>query len=296
MDQDVEKEPAGFREFLYRQKQALLRLPTHLRRYQGARAFAAKERPHLIEARRRCEAEYAKFDRPLVTVTIPTYNRAQILVERTLPSVLEQSYENFECLVVGDACPDDTSERIQQITDPRLRFINLPKRGAYPANPHWRWLVAGAVPCNYALRIARGKWIVYLDDDDTLTKESIEERLEHAYATNAELVHARMASESSPGLWEEGGGQRFPSGRFPFPKGGVPHSSVIYRGYLRFFEYDLFSYNYERATDNWLWHRMARAGVRTAYLHKVVCRQPLRPNELQRTAEAMRSVLAAEQY
>src|SRR5690242_4802472 len=47
---------------------------------------------------------------PLVSVTIPTYNLGQILVERTIPSVLAQTYKNWELIVYGDVCTDDTVE------------------------------------------------------------------------------------------------------------------------------------------------------------------------------------------
>ena len=85
---------------------------------------------------------------PLISVVIPTYNRGVILTERTIPSVLKQTYQNFEIIIVGDHCTDNTEELIGNINDNRIRFYNLPKRGTYPINPHHRWLVAGAVPAN----------------------------------------------------------------------------------------------------------------------------------------------------
>ncbi len=54
-------------------------------------------------------------------------------------------------LIVGDHCTDDTAERIAALGDPRIRFINLPARGVYPAEPFARWCVAGAAPMNHAL-------------------------------------------------------------------------------------------------------------------------------------------------
>jgi len=62
---------------------------------------------------------------PLVSVIIATYNRGRILVERTLPSIFSQSYQNFEVVIVGDHCPDNTPELLAKMKDPRVRFYNL---------------------------------------------------------------------------------------------------------------------------------------------------------------------------
>ncbi|MDO8665381.1 MAG: glycosyltransferase, partial [Gemmatimonadales bacterium] len=63
---------------------------------------------------------------------IATYNRGAVLCERTIPTVLAQTYPHFELLIVGDHCTDDTEERVKALKDPRIRFVNLPERGNYP--------------------------------------------------------------------------------------------------------------------------------------------------------------------
>ena len=50
---------------------------------------------------------------PLVSVYVPTYNRADLLMERAVGSILAQTYRNFELIVVGDHCTDDTAERLE---------------------------------------------------------------------------------------------------------------------------------------------------------------------------------------
>src|SRR3989442_337697 len=79
---------------------------------------------------------------PLVSVCIATYNRADLLVNRALRSVLNQTYRNIEVVVVGDCCTDSTEEQVTRLKDERVTFINLPKRGEYPQQPQWRWMVA----------------------------------------------------------------------------------------------------------------------------------------------------------
>ena len=49
-------------------------------------------------------------EQPLVSVCVATYNRARLLIERSVPSVLQQTYKNFELIIVGDGCDDETAE------------------------------------------------------------------------------------------------------------------------------------------------------------------------------------------
>lgn len=59
---------------------------------------------------------------PLVSVIIPTYNRAH-LVARAIQSVLDQRYESFELIVVHDASTDDTQQVVEGSSDPRLGYM-----------------------------------------------------------------------------------------------------------------------------------------------------------------------------
>ena len=89
----------------------------------------------------------------MVSVIIPTYNRAYI-IEEALESVFAQTFEDFEVIVADDGSTDDTATRIAAIADPRLRYIPLPHAGA-PA--------AGR---NAGIRHARGEILAFLDSDD----------------------------------------------------------------------------------------------------------------------------------
>jgi hypothetical protein len=83
----------------------------------------------------------AAFDdpEPLVSVVIPTFDRARLLVERSIPSVLAQTYQNFEVIVVGDAASDRVREAVEGFGDERIRFTNLDYRGPYPDDEIARW-------------------------------------------------------------------------------------------------------------------------------------------------------------
>ena len=271
-------------------------------RYRGLRLevalgiIALRERQLLLHARRSFECQREQPQRPLVSVTIPTYNRGRLLAVRTLPSVLNQTHENLEIVIVGDCCEDDTEERIARLADPRIRFCNLPERGRYPEHPLHRWMVAGSVPVNRALQLARGEWLAYLDDDDVFTPDHIETLLAFAVRGDYELVFGRHKYEKAPGVWAEHGGPRMPTGHLRARRDDtvVPHSSVMYRSYLRSFEYLLHSWRYGLPADYLLWRRMGRAGVRAGFLDQVVSLGPLRPGEMMLTPAAIRLAMDAE--
>jgi hypothetical protein len=246
--------------------------------------IAAHEVPLLEAARLQYEAEYEGGGDPLVTIYIPTYNRGSLLVERTLPTALNQTYKNLEILIVGDHCTDNTAELVAQIDDPRVRFYNKPERGPYPRYPKARYKVGGVPPINVAMRMAQGKWIAHLDDDDLLTPDHVEVMLRHAQEHNLEFVFGRTKKEVSPGEWIEEGGTYLPTGHRPFRrrKTRTSHTAIMYRAYLRLFEYSLHSWRLNLGADTHRYMRLSRAGVRSGHIHEVVAMLPLRPGETQR--------------
>jgi glycosyltransferase involved in cell wall biosynthesis len=92
-------------------------------------------------------------DQPLVSVCVPTYNYARYL-PRAVESVLDQSFEDFELIVIDDASSDDTAEVMAQYTDPRLTFIPREENVGLFAN------------FNDCAERARGKYLKYLCADD----------------------------------------------------------------------------------------------------------------------------------
>lgn len=100
-----------------------------------------------------------------VTTIIPTYDRVDLLVGRALPSVLAQTVDDWECIVVGDGAGPETEAAMAAVDDPRVEFINIP-RPEYPADPLEYWRVAGVDAINAGIDRARGAWISILADDD----------------------------------------------------------------------------------------------------------------------------------
>jgi glycosyltransferase involved in cell wall biosynthesis len=90
---------------------------------------------------------------PLVSVIIPTYNRAFLIV-RTIDSVIQQSYKNLEIIIVDDASNDNTKEIIQNIKDNRIRYIRHENN------------LGGSKARNTGIDAAKGDYIAFLDSDD----------------------------------------------------------------------------------------------------------------------------------
>ncbi len=242
----------------------------------NARRFALVEPVKLRIVRLRCERLYnPPRENPLISVYVPTYNRGQLLIERAVSSVLRQTYENFELIIVGDHCTDDTEQLVSQISDSRIRFYNLPARGRrYPDNVENHWLAGPVVAANKALEFVQGKWIARIDDDDIWTPEHIEILLRFAHQGDYEFVSASYVTERH--------GERIVvdvKGRYP-RIGGT--QTWLYRSYLRFFRYNINCWRkvWNRVNDTDLQDRMFRAGVRMGFLDEIVAYVLPRPGEV----------------
>lgn len=103
--------------------------------------------------------------RPELTVVIPTRNRCPMLRE-AVTSVMRQSFERWEAVVVDDASDDDTWAWLGALGDPRVRPIRQQRPGER------------AAARNAGLAAARSDWLLFLDDDDRLPPRAIETHLE----------------------------------------------------------------------------------------------------------------------
>lgn len=197
---------------------------------------------------------------PLVSVVIPTYDNHDTLGGRAIPSVLAQSYQNFEVVVVGDAAPDEARAVVEGFADPRMSFFNLPYRGPYPSDPETLWLVAGAAPVNEALRRARGSWIALIDDDDAFRPDHVERLLGRARTECLELVYSPLQVQ----LPNAPAGT---IGRFPPEHGQFGMQGAIWHaGLADIFQYELADGALGLPTDWGLCQRMMEAGVRIGSL------------------------------
>lgn len=113
---------------------------------------------------------------PLITIIIATYNASHVL-KYAIKSVLDSSYENFELLVVGDCCTDDTEQCVAAFDDERIQFYNLEKNSGQQATPN-----------NFGLEKARGEYIAFLNQDDLYFPGHLSSCLNFIQQTDHQIV------------------------------------------------------------------------------------------------------------
>lgn len=202
---------------------------------------------------------------PLVTVHIAVNDCGPLVVERSIASALAQTYANLEILVVGDAATPDTVEAIAAVSDPRVRFIDLPERGTDPPDPELRSMVAGTPAVNRALELARGAWIAPLDDDGEFTPDHVETLVSVATEYRLEFVYGQSEIE-------EPDGSRRVLGAWPPAHAAFCRGSVLYSARLSFMRYDPEAWRLDESGDWNLWRRMIEAGVRMGSIEELVYR------------------------
>jgi len=98
---------------------------------------------------------------PLVSIIMATYNRAQT-IKRAIDSVLNQTYRNFELIIIDDGSTDNTSQVLKEYNDPRIRIYVLNvNKGVTAAK-------------NSGLKQIKGEWFGTFDSDDELVPNAIE--------------------------------------------------------------------------------------------------------------------------
>jgi glycosyltransferase involved in cell wall biosynthesis len=100
---------------------------------------------------------------PLISVIIPVYN-GEKTIEETIESVLNQTFKDFELIVINDGSQDGTLEIVDRIQDPRLQVFTYPNGGQSASR-------------NWGVSHSRGEFIAFLDADDLWTQDKLESQL-----------------------------------------------------------------------------------------------------------------------
>ena len=119
---------------------------------------------------------------------MPSYNTAEYISE-SIKSVLNQTYTNWELIIVDDCSTDNTEKVISSFQDIRIRFFkNESNSGA-------------AISRNRALREARGKWIAFLDSDDLWVPEKLEKQVRFMEENGYDMSYSDYRICQN-GIWE----------------------------------------------------------------------------------------------
>lgn len=109
----------------------------------------------------------------MISVVLPTYNRANLLIE-SIQSILDQTYSNFELIIIDDGSTDNTFQIISELGDSRINYVSYPKNQGV------------SFARNKGLEIATGKYIAFMDSDDISKKERFFEQVNFMEA-NSEI-------------------------------------------------------------------------------------------------------------
>ena len=129
---------------------------------------------------------------PLVSVVIATYNWSSVL-RLAIESVLDQTYESWELIVVGDGCTDDSEQVVASFRDPRIRWLGLTQNSGSQSAPN-----------NAGIAAARGTYVAYLGHDDLWFPGHLARLVGTAARSGAEVVFGIGCQIGPPGsniLW-----------------------------------------------------------------------------------------------
>ena len=144
---------------------------------------------------------------PLVSIVIPTYNHAPML-QRALATVVDQTYQNWNAIVVNNFSTDNTLEVVAAFNDPRIQCVNFRNNGVIGASR------------NEGIALATGKYVAFLDSDDTWFTTKLEKCVEILESGSDLVCHAEY--------WiDESGKSRLVAYG---PSEAATHHNLIYKG------------------------------------------------------------------
>jgi len=104
---------------------------------------------------------------PLISIIIPTYNHADYL-SRALKSILDQTYKNWEAIVIDNHSTDGTNKVINRYADPRIKYLKIHNSGVI------------AKSRNKGILVAKGVWVAFLDSDDWWTSDKLKNCIDYS--------------------------------------------------------------------------------------------------------------------
>jgi glycosyltransferase involved in cell wall biosynthesis len=200
---------------------------------------------------------------PLVSIILPSYNYAHFLSE-AIKSILNQTYQNWELIIIDDASEDESLElaRSFEVNNPdKIRLISLPSN-------HGLKLVI-----KMGISAAKGRYIAFLEADDFWQQESLEKRIIHLLSTKASLVYSDVETIGPEIFWKQLVDKSLQSKRrfsSQMPK-VFSNSSIFFKNYIPTFscvladKVALEQLDYltplDYRLDHWLWTQLSMRGT-----------------------------------
>lgn len=126
---------------------------------------------------------------PLVSVVIPLYN-AENYIEETLLSIADQTYSNYEVIVVDNASTDSSLDIVNKVAKKfnNMTIITCSSNSGGPANPR-----------NLGIQAANGKYVAFLDSDDVWYPDKLEKQVDIMNKSTCDFVGSRMTAVDDAG-------------------------------------------------------------------------------------------------
>ena len=231
-------------------------------------------------------------ENPLISIYTPTYNRARVLLDRAIKSVLNQTYTNWEYIIVSDGSTDETEALVRSLCVPKIRFYQIERKTPHHTyNSKKAWQIEGSNAANFALSKIKGKYIARLDDDDIWESNFLETMVKIVHK-GINLRHKRLEFATSAFNFMKDGKVVTDNGvyinaylrthkkDYCFTKIGA-HSTWFYKSYLKFMKYNPKCYKnkWNSVADTDLLKRFVKCGIEMFFVWKVLMHQIPRPNE-----------------
>lgn len=123
----------------------------------------------------------------MISIIIATFN-SEKTIRSALNSILNQTYQNWECIIVDGASKDDTINMVKEFMtkDNRIHYISEPDNGIYDAfNKGWK--------------LAKGEWIYYLGSDDLLLPDGLENLIKGTSINSYDIIYGNVINKKETG-------------------------------------------------------------------------------------------------
>ncbi len=196
----------------------------------------------------------------LISVIMPTYNHAMFIGE-AIDSVLNQTYQNFELIIIDNYSKDGTEKIVSSYRDDRIIYLKFRNNGIIAASR------------NHGIKNSNGEYIAFLDSDDFWLEQKLEYVVNHINANpSADLIcHDIWYNVYQAGRKRMTFGPHTTYRNLLFKGNSISTSATVVRR-QKISDVDGFSEDmrFVAVEDYDLWLRLAQAGCRIEYLHKIL--------------------------
>jgi len=209
-----------------------------------------------------------KSDKPKISVLMPVYNGEKFL-DKSINSILNQTFNNFEYIIINDGSTDDSLKIIESYEDSRIKIINFSKNMGISA------------ALNNGLNVAKGDYIARQDQDDISHPERFMLQVEYLKNNDVDLVDANFIFIDENDQYIQDYGKRYfnpeetLSHLFFYE---LVHASIMCKR-LIFTKYNI-QYRKRPTEDYDLFIRLAKAGMRAGRLDKKLIKQRKHPGSM----------------